>query len=101
MKKTMILLGLLVLSISLIACGNEAVNNKNVANNSEAVEATDTVEENTDTEPAAETSDESSGDELSVGKIIPNYEWTTLEGETVSLHDYQGKILILNFWTTW
>jgi len=95
MKRILILLGLLVLSLSLIACGNAAVENTNVeaetANNQPVeVEATETTTESND-----------SDNELTVGKMIPNYELTTLEGDTVSLHDYDGKILILNFWATW
>jgi len=99
MKRILILLGLLVLSLSLIACGNAAVENSNIettetANNQPVeAEATET------TETTAESND--SDNELVVGKMIPNYELTTLEGDTVSLHDYDGKILILNFWATW
>ena len=99
MKRILILLGLLVLSFSLIACGNAAVENSNIettetANNQPVeAEATETAE------TTAESNDSES--ELAVGKMIPNYELTTLEGDTVSLHDYDGKILILNFWATW
>lgn len=100
MKKTFIIVGIMILAFSLIACGNAGVVNEpeevvaeteteNVAENT-TEEATEPVEENTSTE-----------EELAVGKLIPNYELNTLEGDTVSLHDYQGNILILNFWATW
>ncbi|WP_077211241.1 redoxin domain-containing protein [Bacillus dakarensis] len=35
------------------------------------------------------------------GNPAPDFELTTLEGETVRLSDYQGKKVILNFWATW
>lgn len=95
MKKMWVLIGILALAFTLMACGNYAVNNsENVANTEETSDATD---------PDVTEVDISTGDEeeLAVGKRIPNYELTTLEGETVSLHDYDGQIILLNFWTTW
>ncbi|WP_010529490.1 TlpA family protein disulfide reductase [Lentibacillus jeotgali] len=38
---------------------------------------------------------------LSVGQIAPDFELTTLEGETVRLSDYRGERVIVNFWATW
>jgi thiol-disulfide isomerase/thioredoxin len=35
------------------------------------------------------------------GKPAPDFELTTLAGETVKLSDYKGKKVILNFWATW
>jgi peroxiredoxin len=35
------------------------------------------------------------------GNLAPDFELTTLAGETVKLSDYQGKKVILNFWATW
>ena len=104
MKKVLILIGILALTLSLVACGNadvseaDEINNtsENVATNE--TEATNEVVENDSEAVETSTSDE---EELAVGKRIPNYELTTLEGETVSLHDYDGKIILLNFWATW
>jgi hypothetical protein len=98
MKKTLVLLGIMMLAFSLIACGGSntgTVTTNEPMNESENTE-TEAVVEATATE--TEVSDE---EELAVGKKIPNYELTTLEGETVSLHDYDGKIILLNFWATW
>lgn len=34
-------------------------------------------------------------------KYAPEFTLSNLDGETVSLSDYKGKIVILNFWATW
>lgn len=31
----------------------------------------------------------------------PDFRLTDLEGKTLTLSDYQGKILLINFWATW
>jgi peroxiredoxin len=31
----------------------------------------------------------------------PNFELTSLSGETVQLSDHRGQIVLINFWTTW
>ncbi|ANU27736.1 TlpA family protein disulfide reductase [Planococcus versutus] len=38
---------------------------------------------------------------LAKGKQAPNFQLTTLDGKKVTLADYQGKKVILNFWATW
>jgi peroxiredoxin len=36
-----------------------------------------------------------------VGDRAPSFTLTTLEGKKRSLHDLQGKAVLLNFWATW
>lgn len=48
-----------------------------------------------------ETTTAENTDELAVGKKIPAYEFTSLKGETVNISDFEGKIIMLNFWATW
>lgn len=31
----------------------------------------------------------------------PNFQLQTIEGETIRLTDYRGKVVVLNFWATW
>ncbi|WP_267902155.1 peroxiredoxin family protein [Lentibacillus cibarius] len=38
---------------------------------------------------------------LQKGNIAPDFELTTLEGEQVSLSDYRGQRVVLNFWASW
>ncbi|WP_172373668.1 peroxiredoxin family protein [Sporosarcina jiandibaonis] len=50
----------------------------------------DLIDENIDTESG-----------LDKNKLAPDFKLTTLTGETVSLSDYKGKTVILNFWASW
>jgi|GEM_PF-865426 len=38
---------------------------------------------------------------LAVKEVVPNYQWTTLTGDTVNLADFRGQVVLINFWTTW
>lgn len=35
------------------------------------------------------------------GRLAPDFEVTALDGRRVSLRSVRGKIVLLNFWTTW
>jgi peroxiredoxin len=35
------------------------------------------------------------------GSFAPDFRVTDLKGKTISLSDYKGKVLFLNFWATW
>lgn len=35
------------------------------------------------------------------GKMAPNFFWKGADGQERSLKDYQGKVVLLNFWATW
>lgn len=34
-------------------------------------------------------------------KAAPNFTLATVDGQQVSLHQYRGKVVFLNFWATW
>lgn len=36
-----------------------------------------------------------------VGKPAPDFQVTDLKGETLSLKDYRGQVVLLDFWATW
>lgn len=38
---------------------------------------------------------------LEKGNVAPDFELKTLDGETVSLSDFRGEKVFLNFWATW
>ena len=42
------------------------------------------------------------GEEPSLrGKVAPGFSLTTLDGKKVSLSDFKGKAVLVNFWATW
>lgn len=41
------------------------------------------------------------GSSLQKGDVAPDFTLTTLDGKEVSLSDYRGKKVLLNFWATW
>ena len=36
-----------------------------------------------------------------IGKVAPDFELSSLDGQVVSLSDFRGKPVFLNFWATW
>jgi cytochrome c biogenesis protein CcmG/thiol:disulfide interchange protein DsbE len=36
-----------------------------------------------------------------VGRMAPNFRATTLDGKKLTLADFKGQVLVLNFWATW
>lgn len=41
------------------------------------------------------------GDWLETGKKVPDFTLHTLEGKEVTLSDYRGEKVLINFWATW
>lgn len=38
---------------------------------------------------------------LKVGQLPPDFETESLDGQTIRLSDYKGKVVLLDFWATW
>ena len=38
---------------------------------------------------------------MALGKPVPNFTATALDGKPISLEDYRGKIVLLDFWAVW
>jgi len=36
-----------------------------------------------------------------IGATAPDVEWTGLDGQTLRLSSYRGKVMVVNFWATW
>src|SRR3989304_3451668 len=41
------------------------------------------------------------GSSVRVGSAAPDFTLPSLAGPPVSLHEQQGKVVLINFWTTW
>lgn len=62
------------------------------------------IKEESSKEEKIEVNDESLVEEvlpMQIGSIAPEFTLETLEGKIVSLEDYRGKIVLINFWATW
>ena len=38
---------------------------------------------------------------ISIGEIAPNFVLKDMEGKEVTLKDFNGKVVFINFWATW
>ncbi len=56
-----------------------------------------------DTSPETETQAIQNNDLelISIGAVAPDFTLETIDGETVSLKDLRGRVVVLDFWTTW
>jgi thiol-disulfide isomerase/thioredoxin len=44
---------------------------------------------------------ESDGAAGRIGATAPDFEWTGLDGKTLRLSSYRGRVVVVNFWATW
>jgi thiol-disulfide isomerase/thioredoxin len=42
-----------------------------------------------------------SAKEPPIGKAAPDFHVTTFDGTKLSLADFKGQVLVVNFWATW
>ena len=93
MKKNIIGYSILTLLVSIVVI-NLLKTEK--TNESELTTSTEIQQQNTANEIESE--------EIEVNsdiKVAEDFTLTTLQGEEVTLSDYKGKIVFLNFWATW
>lgn len=38
---------------------------------------------------------------IAIGSVAPDFTLDTIDGTTVSLNDFRGRVVVLDFWTTW
>ncbi|KKB33536.1 redoxin domain-containing protein [Bacillus thermotolerans] len=94
MNKNLLSIAIILLAVAIIAVNVWNPQNKETNEESTDLAASESVTATEDV-PGVDLS------EVQEGKPAPDFELTTLAGETVKLSDYQGKKVILNFWATW
>lgn len=77
--------------------GNKSEENENDTGGGSGDDLSDDAESVPDSS-AGESSGEDFAENL---ELAPNFTVETLEGEEVSLHDFFGKPIVLNFWASW
>lgn len=92
MKKNLLPIAIILLAIAIVIVNlwkpsSQTLNKKDITN-SESTFDSEKI-------PGADLS------EVQEGNPAPDFELTTLDGETVKLSDYKGKKVILNFWASW
>lgn len=86
---------LLVLGIAALVSG---------CTNDELIDENKNLDSEKDEDAEAKDTEEGPGSTLTpinIGEIAPNFTLDNLNGESVSLEDYRGKIVFINFWATW
>jgi len=112
MKKIWIMLLMLTL-LGLVACSKVEDSNVDSGDEKPLTSEVNTADEVTSKEAvSSKTSDEEIIDgnyfvekdvELKLNEIVPNFslENLDLEGGNITLEDYRGKYILINFWATW
>lgn len=104
-KRFFIIMIGLIISIALLVGGCGAKENEDVGNDDEEIIIGDEDEDKDSGLAEQGSSDEDGGDEypydIEIGKLAPNFTLENLDGQEVSLEDYRGKIVMLNFWASW
>lgn len=97
----------IILLIVILLVGGSVYNNKknintksegtnNDLNNNEEI-----VEDSKEDEEDINHTKSENSEELEVGKPILDFSLDNLDGDIVSVNDYKGKIILINFWATW
>lgn len=114
-RKFFIIMASLIISITILVAGCSAKDKDEKADEDvSVVTEEDEVLEEEENEPIDSEEDVVSEEEnstegpraensydIEVGELAPNFTLENLDGEQVSLEDYRGKIVMLNFWATW
>ena len=94
-----VLIGSIIGGLVYYGCiGKQGTGNDKLPEDKTIVEAPADEEELSEDESQV---DEVEEVDIAIGKESPDFTLLNLSGEEVSLSDYRGKIVMINFWATW
>lgn len=103
MKKRLVIVMLCLVfasSLMLGGCSNKEEEDKSNEDENTVIENNAEEEEGGEGEESTQGPIVENSYSIEVGKLAPNFTLENLNGEEVSLEEYRGKIVMLNFWAT-
>lgn len=75
--------------------------NKDVVEKDIDVDDEENIDEDNTNVDNTDTDENSIEPDIAVGELAPDFTLLNLDGEEVSLSDYRGQYVLINFWATW
>ncbi|NLY44397.1 MAG: TlpA family protein disulfide reductase [Tissierella sp.] len=100
MKKIFLILFMIMMITTACSSTDDNIVDNEKTPDSIMFDSEEEVDEEIDTDGSQNLLDNPTED-IAIGLESPDFTLTNLDGEEVSLSDYRGKIVIINFWATW
>lgn len=100
MKKIFLILFMIMMITTACSSTEDNIVDNEKTPDSIMFDSEEEVDEEIDTNENQDVLDNPVGD-IAVGLESPDFTLTNLDGKEVSLSDYRGKTVIINFWATW
>ena len=102
MKKKILLFLFIITIIGVYGCSDNNSNANMPSNANNALDNSQSQDnENSNSQDQGLEAEEEGIPMIEAGKKIPNFKMKTLSGDFIEPENYEGKILMLNFWATW
>lgn len=100
MKKNLLIVCVLALSVMLAACSKKDSSTTSTDTKKESTSPTPTTTTGTTTNASASYFKVSSVENASGKNVAPNFTWEE-NGKKMSMNDLKGNVVLVNLWATW